>query len=65
MPGRSGPQLSTAVAVACPDIKVLFTSGYGRDALEQYGVLAAGDNLLAKPSSTPELLHQVRDALDS
>ena len=65
MPGGSGPQLSTAIARACPDVKVLFTSGYDRDALEQHGVLGDLVHLLAKPASTPDLLHQVRAALDS
>jgi hypothetical protein len=64
MPGRYGPQLSNEVARTRPHIKVLFTSGYDRAALEEHGLLGAGDHLLAKPASTPELLHQVRAALD-
>ena len=48
-----------------PDLKVLFTTGYTRNAVVHNGVLDPGTNLLVKPFTIEQLAAKVRQALDS
>ena len=47
-----------------PGIKVLFTTGYTRNAIVHNGRLDAGVNLLSKPFTFRELTSKVRVLLD-
>jgi DNA-binding response OmpR family regulator len=47
-----------------PDLKILFTTGYTRNAIVHNGVLDAGTNLLSKPFSIDALAEKVRTILD-
>jgi PAS domain S-box-containing protein len=62
--GQSGPMLARAVTAMRPDMKVLYMSGYTRDAVIHNGVLDPGVRLLTKPFRRDELACMVREALD-
>jgi len=48
-----------------PGLKVLFTTGYARNAIVHHGRLDAGVELLSKPFSYADLAARVRDLLDA
>jgi len=62
--GMTGPQLVEAARALRPRLKVLFTTGYARNALVHPGRLEAGVNLITKPFSYADLAAKVRDGLD-
>jgi len=64
MPGMNGRELSDRLLQLCPDIKVLYMSGYSHDVIAERGALGEGMELLEKPFSADALLRAVRDALD-
>lgn len=64
MPGMTGKQLSQAVQAKRPEIKILYTTGYTRNAIVHNGILDPGTNLLTKPFSLDELASKVRRILD-
>jgi CheY-like chemotaxis protein len=64
MPEMSGRQLVDRLLVMKPDLKVLFTTGYTRNAIVHNGVLDAGTQLLSKPFSIDDLAAKVRSILD-
>ena len=47
-----------------PDLKVLYTTGYTRNAVVHNGVLDAGVALLPKPFTVDQLASKVREVLD-
>jgi len=65
MPRTSGKRLADRLRGLCPDIAVLFFSGYAGDALIQRGALAEGMNFLPKPFSGRQLAEAVRRVLDA
>ena len=65
MPRMSGPDLSRAVRIARPEVKVLFMSGYTGDAMDLHGVLAEGTQFIQKPFTPAALATKVRAALDA
>ena len=65
MPGMSGRELAAQLAMAHPETKVLYVSGYTDDAVVRHGVLNAGLAFLQKPFSAESFLLKVRDALDT
>jgi CheY-like chemotaxis protein len=64
MPDMSGRQLADRVRVKRPTLKVLYTTGYTRNAIVHNGMLDPGTNLLTKPFSIEELAGKVRKILD-
>lgn len=64
MPGMNGPALAEEALQRRPDLKVLFTSGYTRNAVVHNGVLDPTMNLLQKPASLEQLAGKVRAVLD-
>ncbi len=64
MPGLNGRQLADRARAMRPDLKVLFTSGYNRDAVVHDGVLDPGVHLIGKPFTARELGQRVRAVLD-
>ncbi len=64
MPQMNGRQLADAVTEKWPDIRILYTTGYTRNAIVHNGVLDHGVSLLAKPFSLEQLAHKVREALN-
>ncbi|MCA1394702.1 ATP-binding protein [Bradyrhizobium sp. BRP56] len=64
MPGAmNGRDLATEARKRRPGLRVLFTSGYTNDAIDQDGKLEQGILFLAKPYSRAELARMLRVAL--
>ena len=55
MPEVNGRQLAAEVLKRRPDIKVLYTTGFTRDAIVNSGKLDAGLNFIAKPFTLVQL----------
>jgi CheY-like chemotaxis protein len=64
LPGINGAQLVAAARELRPDIKVLFTTGYARNAIVHQGRLDAGVELITKPFTRAQLGARIRDVLD-
>jgi CheY-like chemotaxis protein/two-component sensor histidine kinase len=64
MAGMSGRQLADQLRLATPDLKVLYTTGYTRNAVVHNGVLDADVAFLAKPFSIADLALKLRAVLD-
>ncbi|MCX7322238.1 MAG: response regulator, partial [Hyphomicrobiales bacterium] len=64
MPGLNGARLAEQARKRRPDLKVLFTTGYTRNAVVHNGVLDADVDLLGKPFSVDQLAEKIRAALD-
>jgi CheY-like chemotaxis protein len=47
-----------------PDLKILFMSGYSRNAVVHHGRVDPGVKLLQKPISQTELARRLRELLD-
>lgn len=66
MPDMTGSRLADLARRRRPDLKVLYTTGYTRDAVMIHnGVLDPGTNFLAKPFSIDQLASKVREVLDN
>jgi len=62
--GMNGRLLADEVLKRRPDLKVLFTSGYTRNAIVHEGRLDPGVQLISKPFSYLALAKKLRDILD-
>ncbi|KQM35799.1 ATP-binding protein [Sphingomonas sp. Leaf10] len=65
MPGMTGRELADRALAMQPDLRVLYTTGYTRNAVVHNGVLDPGTRLLPKPFDVDELARKVREALDA
>jgi PAS domain S-box-containing protein len=63
MPGMNGAQLTAEALLRRPDLKVLYTTGYTRNAVVHNGVLDNGVQLLNKPFTLEQLATKVREVL--
>lgn len=64
MPQTNGRKLADEATRRWPHLKVLFTTGYSRNAIIHNGALDAGVNLIGKPFTLQELAHRVREVLE-
>jgi PAS domain S-box-containing protein len=62
--GMTGAQVAAQARTLRPDLKVLFTTGYARNAIIHHGRLDKGVQLIVKPFGFSELAAKVRDVLD-
>jgi PAS domain S-box-containing protein len=62
--GMTGAQLAAQAKTIRPSLKVLFTTGYARNAIVHHGRLDSGVHLIVKPFSFNDLAAKVRDVLD-
>ncbi|MGA0600260.1 PAS domain-containing protein [Caulobacter sp. KR2-114] len=62
--GMTGAVLAREARALRPDVKVLFTTGYARNAIVHHGRLDPGVELLTKPFAYADLAARVRDLLD-
>jgi PAS domain S-box-containing protein len=62
--GMNGRNLADEARRHRPDLKVLFTTGYTRNAIVHHGRLDPGVNLIGKPFTFAELASKVRNILD-
>ena len=65
LPGKSGRELADLARQLRPDLRVLFTTGYSRNAIIHHGRLDAGVQLISKPFTFEGLAARVRDVLDT
>jgi DNA-binding NtrC family response regulator len=65
LPGRSGRLLADDAAQIRPGLKVLYTTGYSRNAIVHHGRLDPGVDLLSKPFTYDQLAAHVRRVLDA
>ena len=63
MPEMNGRQLADRARALRPELKVLFTTGYTRNAIVHNGVLDAGVNLIGKPFTVEQLGAKLRTLL--
>jgi CheY-like chemotaxis protein len=65
MPGMNGRKLAEEACERRPALKVLFMTGYSRNAIVHQGRLDAGVELIQKPLDSGQLATTVRRILDS
>jgi CheY-like chemotaxis protein len=63
--GMNGRQLAEEASKLRPDLKVLFTTGYARNAIVHGGRLDPGVELLTKPFTQAALAAKLRDIIDA
>jgi signal transduction histidine kinase len=64
LPGMNGRQLADEARRLRPELRVLFTTAYARNAIVHQGRLDPGVDLITKPCTFAALATKVRDALD-
>lgn len=64
MPDMTGRQLADRMAKLLPETKVVYTTGYTRNAVVHNGVLDPGTHFLPKPFAFDQLAGIIRRALD-
>jgi PAS domain S-box-containing protein len=64
LPGMTGRELADRARVLLPRLKVLFTTGYARNAIVHHGRLDPGVHLLVKPFTYTDLAARVRTIID-
>jgi PAS domain S-box-containing protein len=62
--GMTGAEVARQAREMRPGLRVLFTTGYARDAIVHHGRLDRGVKLITKPFGSAELAAKVRDVLD-
>ena len=65
MPDINGAKLAEEARRRRPGLRVLFTTGYTRNAIVHNGVLDSGVDLISKPFTIEELAAKVREVLDA
>ena len=61
----NGKELADEVRRGLPEVKVLYTTGYARNAIVHHGRLDPGVELITKPFSYAELAAKVRTVLET
>jgi signal transduction histidine kinase len=64
LPGMNGRELADEARRRRPELSVLFTTGYARNAIVHNGKLDPGVELIAKPFSFPVLAAKLREVLE-
>jgi PAS domain S-box-containing protein len=64
LPGQNGRQLAERATELRPDLKIMFMTGYSRNAIVHQGRLDPGVNLIQKPVVQSELASRLRRALE-
>ncbi|HKP77909.1 MAG TPA: ATP-binding protein [Phenylobacterium sp.] len=62
--GMTGAQVAAQARTLRPGLRVLFTTGYARNAIIHHGRLDRGVQLITKPFGSADLAAKVRDVLD-
>jgi two-component system, cell cycle sensor histidine kinase and response regulator CckA len=63
MPGMSGRELAENLSLRCPQMEILYMSGYTDGAIATHGVLESGIVILRKPFSRAQLQQNVAEIL--
>ena len=64
LPGKSGRVIADEAVQHRPGLKVLFATGYSRDAIIHHGRVDPGINLITKPFTYEQLAAKVREVID-
>jgi two-component SAPR family response regulator len=64
MPEMNGRKLADLAVELRPELKVLYTTGFTRNAVVHNGILDPGVQLIAKPFTLEMLAQKVREAID-
>ena len=64
MPGQNGRELAVAALALRPSLRVIFMTGYSRNAVVHQGRLDEGVELLQKPITQGDLALRIREVLD-
>ena len=64
MPGMTGRELAEGAKILRPDLKVVYMTGYSRNAITRNGRLDPGLDVLQKPITQGQLATRICDALD-
>jgi CheY-like chemotaxis protein len=64
LPGMNGRELAEKAKTRRPDLEVLFTTGYSRNAIVHQGRLDPGVAMIQKPITQERLAARIRDLLD-
>ena len=65
LPGKNGRELATDVERRRPGVKIIFMTGYSRNAIVHHGRLDRGTELISKPLTEAVLARRVRQVLDN
>jgi signal transduction histidine kinase/ActR/RegA family two-component response regulator len=65
LPGLNGRELADRARQSHPDLAVLLTTGYAKNAIVHNGVLDSDVELISKPFSPDALAHNIRRILDA
>ena len=65
MPDMNGAELAKHIRKICPNLKVLFSSGYTADIIGQHGVLDEDQYFIGKPYDLPALQKAIQEVLDT
>jgi DNA-binding LytR/AlgR family response regulator len=60
----TGRELAASATKLRPDLKVLYMTGYSRNAISHHGRLDPRLDVIQKPVTQGELATRIRDALD-
>jgi CheY-like chemotaxis protein len=63
LPGQNGRQLAEEATCRRPGLKVLFITGYARNAIVHHGILDRGVDVLVKPFTVDDLKRKLQRAL--
>jgi two-component system, cell cycle sensor histidine kinase and response regulator CckA len=64
MPEMNGLELYDKIQVICPQVRVLYMSGYSDDIISEKGFLKEDVNFIQKPFTLEDLANKVREVLD-
>ena len=64
MPVTNGRKLAEEALARRPDLKVIFTTGFTKNAVVHNGMLDPGVNFIAKPFTIDQLAAKLREVLD-
>ncbi len=64
MPGINGYELAEKIEKFCPQLKILYMSGYANEILADYGGFKPNVHFIPKPFTPQELTQKVRTVLD-
>ncbi len=65
LPGKNGRELANEVEKRRPEAKIIFMTGYSRNAIVHHGRLDAGTELIPKPLIERVMARKIRQVLDS
>ena len=64
MPKKNGKEVSAMIRKVCPNMKILFASGYTMEIVTNKELIEGGFDFIRKPFQSKDLLAKVREILD-